>query len=206
MGEIFLVQHCQSEHHINELTGGWTDTPLTDLGKKQAEAVVKELKAMDVVDFDLYSSDLKRAKMTADFISSEFNVKINILDLLREINNGLSANKTKEWASENKLYESKKLQIDKPLWLDAETPRELYNRMSIFIDEYLSNITKDIVIVSHGIAIGYLICAWLKISPNKLDQVFIGGNAGGISCITTNYFEQNTLSLFNSTAHLRELG
>ena len=68
MGKIYIIQHCQSEHHINELTGGWTDTPLTELGQKQAEAVVEELLAMKVEDFDLFSSDLKRAKMTANYI------------------------------------------------------------------------------------------------------------------------------------------
>lgn len=206
MGKIYIIQHCQSEHHINELTGGWTDTPLTELGQKQAEAVVEELLAMKVKDFDLFSSDLKRAKMTANYISDEFNIKINVTDKLREINNGVSANKSKDWANKNKQYNSIKLQIDKPLWIDAETPRELYNRMSLFIDNYIADNKKNIVIVSHGIAIGYLISSWLNISPNDLDRVFIKGNAGGISCISTNYFGQNILESFNSTSHLIKLG
>lgn len=37
MRKIILIQHCQSEYHINNLTGGWTDTSLTDLGQKQAD-------------------------------------------------------------------------------------------------------------------------------------------------------------------------
>ena len=33
MRKIIVIQHCQSEHHINNMTGGWTDTPLTELGR-----------------------------------------------------------------------------------------------------------------------------------------------------------------------------
>ncbi len=205
MSKIYIIQHCQSEHHINVLTGGWTDTPLTDLGKRQAEKVVNELCLLGLTKFKLYSSDLLRARMTAENISKHFKIDIEETSLLREINNGEAANKTKEWAKTNKLYESNSLLVDKQLWQGAETPRELYTRMSRFIDEYLINNTEDIVIVSHGIAIGYLISAWLKIAPDTLDKVFIKGNAGGISTLETNYFEQNNLTLFNSTAHLQNL-
>ena len=32
MQPIVVVHHCQSEHHVTDLTGGWTDTSLTTLG------------------------------------------------------------------------------------------------------------------------------------------------------------------------------
>ena len=44
MGKIILIQHCQSEHHINNMSGGWTDTPLTEFGRKQAETYRGEIK------------------------------------------------------------------------------------------------------------------------------------------------------------------
>lgn len=39
MMKIIVIQHCQSEHHINNMTGGWTDTPLTELGRNQSELI-----------------------------------------------------------------------------------------------------------------------------------------------------------------------
>ena len=69
MSNIILIQHCQSEHHINNMSGGWTDTPLTELGRKQAELTGEKLK--DIVDnngYALYSSDLLRASQTAEII------------------------------------------------------------------------------------------------------------------------------------------
>ena len=44
MKTLIVIQHCQSEHHINELTGGWTDTPLTARGRRQAYCVAERLR------------------------------------------------------------------------------------------------------------------------------------------------------------------
>lgn len=203
--KIYIIQHCQSEHHVNDLTGGWTDTPLTQLGKKQAHAVAKELKTLGLKDFLLYSSDLKRAYMTAEVISNEFSTEIIPLEMLREINNGEAANKTKKWANKNKLYSGNRLEIDKQDWPGSERPRDLYHRMSAFIQKYIVNAKKDLVIVSHGVAISYLISSWLGIAPEMLPNTYLKGNAGGISCISMNQLGQKTLTLFNNTSFLRVL-
>ncbi len=71
--------------------------------------------------------------------------------------------------------------------------------MESFIECFLINRSKDIVIVSHGVVIGYLISSWLKISPEKMSEVFLKGNAGGISCISNSQFGQNILTMFNLT-------
>ncbi|GIN84225.1 hypothetical protein J6TS2_06110 [Heyndrickxia sporothermodurans] len=73
MNKIILVQHFQSEHHINNMSGGWTDTPLTDLGKTQAEIVGTHLDLDVMQDKGLY-----------------------------EINTGVAAGKTKDWARTNR--------------------------------------------------------------------------------------------------------
>lgn len=202
MNKIYIVQHCQSEHHINDLTGGWTDTPLTKYGLEQAHKVVSYLASLGLNDFILYSSDLKRAKMTAEVIANKYKTKIVETNQLREINNGIAANKTKEWAKANRLTKADKLCIDQPLWDEAETSRDLYGRLKTFIKENLLNIDKDIIIVSHGIAIGYLISIWLDIPINNMEKVFIKGNAGGVSILSENCYKQRVLNQFNSTNHL----
>lgn len=59
MRKIILIQHCQSEHHINNLTGGWTNTPLTDLGQKQANLLGAKLKnEIRTEEYTLYSADI----------------------------------------------------------------------------------------------------------------------------------------------------
>ncbi|MDQ0230682.1 histidine phosphatase family protein [Metabacillus malikii] len=63
MNSLIFIQHCQSEHHINNMSGCWTDTPITDTGRKQAKLIGDKLieEIVDIKEYILYSSDLSRA-------------------------------------------------------------------------------------------------------------------------------------------------
>lgn len=203
MSRIFIIQHCQSEHHINDLTGGWTDTPLTKLGESQAIEIAKELDSMGVSDnFELFSSDLLRASMTAEKIKHHFGKNVILDKTLREYNNGQAAERTKDWAKHNILFKSKTIELDKPLWTGAETFRELFDRMKEFNDRVLRDADNDIIIVSHGVAIGYLIMSYLNLNSESLKHSLIAGSAGGISVLSQSPMGQNTLRTFNSISHL----
>jgi probable phosphoglycerate mutase len=75
MQELILVRHGEAEHHVKGLTGGWTNTPLTALGKKQAQLTGKHLKD-HILDssFGFFSSDLDRAFQTAEILGSYLGV------------------------------------------------------------------------------------------------------------------------------------
>lgn len=92
MRKIIIVQHCQSEHHINNITGGWANTPLTELGRNQAELIGLKLKnELEEESYTMYSSDLMRSKQTADIVANHLNLNV-IEDMdLREINTGIVA-------------------------------------------------------------------------------------------------------------------
>ena len=67
MKHIITVQHTQSVHHTNGMVGSWTDWDLTDLGRSQADNIGRKLKEeLAGKKAVIYSSDLKRAKQTAD--------------------------------------------------------------------------------------------------------------------------------------------
>lgn len=44
MKSLLLIRHGQSEYQVKGLTSGWTDTGLTDLGRRQATYLAKRLK------------------------------------------------------------------------------------------------------------------------------------------------------------------
>ena len=46
---MVFVRHGESQHHVNGLTGGWTDTPLTPVGKQQIESAVRLLQKLELV-------------------------------------------------------------------------------------------------------------------------------------------------------------
>jgi probable phosphoglycerate mutase len=75
MKDIIIVQYCQSEQHINDLTGGWTDTSLTELGRKQAERISNRIaNEFQYDEYTLISSDLIRAKETAEIMALSGNL------------------------------------------------------------------------------------------------------------------------------------
>ena len=69
MKSIITIQHTQSVHHINGMVGSWTDWELSELGVRQANRIGEKLKSeLSERKFFMYSSDLLRAKQTAEHI------------------------------------------------------------------------------------------------------------------------------------------
>ena len=89
MKHIITVQHTQSVHHTNGMVGSWTNWELTEMGKQQADRIginlKNELAGKDVI---MYSSDLMRAKQTAEIIAKYLDVTPILKTELRERNLG----------------------------------------------------------------------------------------------------------------------
>ena len=95
MKHIITVQHTQSVHHTNGMVGSWTDWDLTELGKQQAANIGKKLKKeLEGKDIVMYSSDLKRAKQTADEIAKYLGIVPILRKELRERNLGKCCGKS----------------------------------------------------------------------------------------------------------------
>ncbi|MBZ9623760.1 histidine phosphatase family protein [Clostridium sp. FP2] len=207
MRKIILIQHCQSEHHINNLTGGWTDTPLTDLGRKQANLLGAKLKnEISTEEYTLYSSDLLRAKQTADIIDNYLNLGV-IEDFgLREINNGIAAWKTKDWVKENEIpMPEEGFNIDHEAFLGGETWRQFFLRVSKCMEDIYNLNRKNLIIVTHGCALSYIIAWWLKLTPEMLNHTVFSASPASISMLLEGRFNQRVLRILNDTSHLTKL-
>ena len=112
MKRIYTVQHTQSEHHTNGMVGSWTDWNLTDLGKQQADRIAEKLKQeLEGKEIVLYTSDLKRAKQTADSIASLFQIEPIVKKELRERNLGRCCGKSVQWLRENLECDEKTIDL-----------------------------------------------------------------------------------------------
>lgn len=67
--EIYLVRHGKTMFNTTGQVQGWADSPLTDVGIKQAIEAGKGLKEIPFVS--AYSSDMGRARHTAKYILNE---------------------------------------------------------------------------------------------------------------------------------------
>ena len=180
MKSIFTVQHTQSEHHTNGMVGSWTDWNLTDLGKQQAERIAIKLKQeLDGKKIVLYTSDLKRAKQTAACIASQFQIVPIIKKELRERNLGRCCGKSVQWLRENLECDEKT--IDDRLFSDAESRRDVWNRLKPLFSQMMAEEAENIVIVSHGDLLSVFNSMFLGLEAESLNTCGIFGFAGGVS-------------------------
>ncbi len=97
MTELIVVRHGQSVADIEGRHEGRADFPLTDLGRQQAEKLSEWLKKKYSFDM-IIASPLKRARETAEIISSKMNRSVILNDNLMEWNNGVLAGLLREEA------------------------------------------------------------------------------------------------------------
>ena len=95
MKNIITIQHTQSVHHTNDMVGSWTDWDLSDLGRAQADNIGRNLEELvGEAKFVLYSSDLKRAKQTAEAVGKYLGLTPILRTELRERNLGKCCGKS----------------------------------------------------------------------------------------------------------------
>lgn len=71
MKKLYLLRHGQTEFNVKKLVQGRCDSPLTDLGRKQAGMAAAWLKAHNIVPDKVVSSPLGRAMATAGLVATE---------------------------------------------------------------------------------------------------------------------------------------
>ena len=83
---IIFVRHGQTVYNRESKYQGQMDAQLSELGLKQAELVAARLKHENISA--VYSSDLSRARETAEQIAAYHNMKVNVETGLRECSFG----------------------------------------------------------------------------------------------------------------------
>ena len=80
---IYLVRHGETDWNVKNIIQGQIDIPLNKKGENQALEIANELKD---IHFDaIFSSDLSRAKRTAEIIATERKLAVVATKTLREM-------------------------------------------------------------------------------------------------------------------------
>lgn len=141
---IYLVRHAQSEQNKAKIATGHIDTPLSPEGEQQAAALAGELRH---INFDAaYSSDLVRARRTAEIIKLERTLAVRTTERIRERHYGPYQGKPMA----EYLAATQNLAID--LVPDGvETNEAVIARFITFLREVaVAHPNQTILIVGHG--------------------------------------------------------
>ncbi len=180
MKTIFTIQHTESIHHTNGMVGSWTDWDLSELGRQQAENIGKKLSAeLAGKPVVMYASDLARAKQTAEIVGKHLGLQPILETALRERNLGKCVGKSIQWLKEH--IECQEKTIDDRMFSDAESRRDVWNRLSPFFEKMMASEAETVIIVSHGDLLSVFNAMFLGAGVTSLNHFELYGVSGGVS-------------------------
>ncbi|HOP10735.1 MAG TPA: histidine phosphatase family protein [Oscillospiraceae bacterium] len=210
MKNIITIQHTQSAQHTNGMIGSWADWDLTELGVEQAKRIGERLfEELKNERYLLYSSDLKRAKHTADIVAGYFGVEPILTPALREFNLGEAVGKSKEWARANLKCSIWPGTVDWPKNIDdipfaeAESKRDVWNRLSGFYQQIMASPEQNFILVSHDGTLSIFFALWLGLDITMLNQCNLSGKSGGVSFLHEDINKRHIISRLNDLSYFK---
>lgn len=171
-----LIRHGKDDDTVR---GGWSNTSLTEYGVEQVHKLGVQLQEMDLDVDCIYTSDLQRAKETAEIIAEYLKVPIQYRPEFRETNNGDLAGIKNEEAAERypEMYWSS---MDyNQYYPNGESPETFYKRVEEGWEKFKEDVkitdAKNVVLVTHGGVIEAILCKEKCIKySNKTKNFAIG--------------------------------
>ncbi len=203
MTEIYLIRHTQAEGNVYHAMQGHWDGDVTALGLRQIDALAERFRTVRIDA--LYSSDLKRAMLTAEAIRRYQPLELHTLFDLREINVGpwearFFADVFHAQPREAELFLHRAEEFYLP---GAERYGDVRSRAAAALEKIArENDGKTVAVVSHGVTIRCLLSHMLG-KPLDDPELPICGNTG----VTHLFFEDGryTVDYINDCAHLAML-
>ena len=166
MPRLLLVRHGQTTWNAENRFQGQSDSPLSELGRRQAAAVGQRLGSYPMDE--IWSSDLSRALHTAEAIARHHGLLVRLDARLREFRMG-------EWegltGAEIAARDPERLALWRHVGAHVSAPggeslTDLAERLRPLLEE-MRRLPDDahIVLVSHGGAIRGLVCLALGLPP-----------------------------------------
>jgi alpha-ribazole phosphatase len=200
LARLLLVRHGETEANSSERFWGKTDVRLGPVGLRQAEKLRDRL-ASEKIDF-VYSSQMKRALVTAQTIADLHHVEVISCQELREIDfgkiEGLKFNEVDtQFPEVTRLWLQRSPHLAYP---GGESLVDLDARIAGFRTRLVKHTEKEVVlIVAHSGVLRTLICQVLDLEMRNRWNIRL--DLASLSIIDT-YPETAILSLLNDTSHL----
>lgn len=167
MRRVVLLRHGRTEWNATGRFQGQMDAPLDDVGKLQAAAAGIAVAPMQ--PDAMVSSDLSRARDTADVVAAECKLEVELDERLREINLGSWQGLTRAEARSRFAEEYARWQTGEDARRGGgETYAEVGARCVACIEEWLDRLGTGslLLIVTHGSAARATIGTLLGMEPD----------------------------------------
>jgi phosphoserine phosphatase len=146
---ILLARHGESDWNRAKRWQGFADRPLTDLGREQAVALAKRLgdTELDAV----YSSDLQRARDTAEIVARSKGLRVETTPDLREVDVGSWSGLTRAEAEARFPDAYARWLQGGEGWDDGETYEEMSRRVvAAIVRVAAQHPNGSVLVVAHG--------------------------------------------------------
>ncbi len=177
---LVVVRHAETEWNRARRYQGWQDTPLSELGRAQAEAAGRLLAAQKLAA--VWSSPLERARETAAAIAAPHGLAVREEPAFREMRFG-------EWEGLTRDEVSARFPKEYQVWADtphlvavpgAETLAEVRARVLAGLGNLrAAHDGETVCLVAHGISIRLLILEALGLGLDRLWSLQV--SSSGIS-------------------------
>jgi broad specificity phosphatase PhoE len=201
--KILFVRHGETDWNVRGVIQGWKGAGLNDLGLRQARLAAKRVKGMDMNVSVVLSSDLKRARQTANILGTAIGAKVKARKDLRERRFGAWEGLTISQVLE-RFKLGKDARQDPFLAFDprgGESMTVFAARMDRFLKAVLKEYAgRTVAAITHGGPIRICSCLATGISPQRY---FLLGRPGNVS-LTVLAHQGGVwwVELYNDMAHL----
>ncbi|WP_328471684.1 histidine phosphatase family protein [Streptomyces sp. NBC_00448] len=195
MRTVHVVTHPEATHHVEGVVGGWHDSRLTPAGVRAAVSIARTLRARvpDGAEVELFSSDLRRTRRTAEEVADVFGVRPVLDRRLREKSYGQAGGRPQEWLDRRFVPPpavGERMDHDEGVE-GAETRAELARRVYAAMDDILRRPCAHQIVVTHGGSLTFVVASWIRMPIESAGYVGFRAPSGSITTLREDDFYHN---------------
>jgi broad specificity phosphatase PhoE len=191
---VWFVRHGQTAWNEQGRFCGHTDIPLSVRGGAQAEWLARFLHIAITRPVHVYSSDLSRARETANVLAAPFHVPVQTSPAWREIDFGAFEGLT--YQEVETRFPGKLgffMEPDRYAPLDGESLTHVVERTQAALTQLMGNESPshDSIVVSHGGTLRALLCTLLGMPLRRQWQLRV--DTASVSAVDLSFDEHGSL-------------
>lgn len=210
MRTLLVVTHAEARHHRDGVVGGWFDSSLTDRGHGAAGCIAAELRRRipETDPVELFSSDLTRARQTAEPISEVFGTPVLFVPGLREMSYGEAEGRPQAWLAERYVpapADGDRMNHDHGVQ-GAETKGAFASRVYASVEEIIHRQSRWQVVVTHGGALSMVVACWIGMPLESAGRINVRSSSGSITELDEDdHWNNRRIVQLNDVTHLADV-